>query len=87
MDDPDDDVQERLEELRERGFMVSERPHHDGFLVGWESGGLVVGLRLRGDMVDVLDPAADDVIPVPLTRLVHWVLDRFGKGSSPPGPS
>jgi hypothetical protein len=87
MDDPDDDIQDRLEELRGRGFIVSEWSHHDGFLVSWESGGLMVGLRPHGDMVNVLDPAADDAIPVPVARLVHWVLDRFGKGPSLSGPS
>jgi hypothetical protein len=48
---------------------------------------LIVGLRPHGDMVNVLDPAADDAIPVPVARLVHWVLDRFGKGPSLSGPS
>ena len=74
-----DNIRETLEQLREHGFHVSEAAARDCITVSREGRGLMLELRPHGSVVNVLDPHAERVIPIPVNRIMRWVEDRFSR--------
>ena len=76
------EIQDKLEQLREHGFKVNEVIARDCITVSRDGKLLVLELRPHGNIVHVLDPNVDDIIPIPVNRIMHWVEDRFDKAPS-----